>query len=172
MREFVARNMNSWFEKINKRNVLHLVGCLHRCFWSFATPAGRLLSKMQYISVFIALAEKRHVACSDTFSSRNMRRQVHIKPKITVSLASLLCYFYVPSTPGVTPLKIFRVIFLKVSTRAGRVMGGKKKKKKKKKKKSPAMILCVVWRLYPDVSNTLVVPSSSGLSSIGLSSVN
>ena len=31
MGEFVARNMQSWFEKINKRNLLYLVGCLHRC---------------------------------------------------------------------------------------------------------------------------------------------
>ena len=51
-----------------------------------------------------------------------MCRQVHIKPKFTVRVASLPCYFYVPSTPGVTPLQIFRIIFLKVSTRAGRVM--------------------------------------------------
>jgi hypothetical protein len=56
------------------------------------------------------------------FSSRNMHRQVHIKPMFTVRVASLLCYFYVPSTPGVTPLQIFRVIFLKVSMRARRVM--------------------------------------------------
>ena len=30
MGEFVARNMYSWFEKINKRNLLHLVGCWRR----------------------------------------------------------------------------------------------------------------------------------------------
>jgi len=29
--EFVTRNMYNWFKKINKRNLLHLVGCLHRC---------------------------------------------------------------------------------------------------------------------------------------------
>ena len=29
MGEIFARNMQSWFKKINKRNFLHLVGCLH-----------------------------------------------------------------------------------------------------------------------------------------------
>jgi len=31
MGEFVVRNMKSWFKKINKRDLLHLVGCLYRC---------------------------------------------------------------------------------------------------------------------------------------------
>ena len=31
MGEFVARNMLSWFKKINKRNLLHHVGCLRCC---------------------------------------------------------------------------------------------------------------------------------------------
>jgi hypothetical protein len=78
---------------------------------------------VHYISVLYNTGgKKEHVGCSDMFSSRNMRRQVHIKLTFTVRVAHLLCYFYVPSTPGVTPLQIFRVIFLKVSTRAGRVM--------------------------------------------------
>ena len=49
MGEFVARNMYSWFKKINKRNLLHLFGCLHRrhkCFtvnnW-ILTPWCRVL---------------------------------------------------------------------------------------------------------------------------------
>ena len=31
MGEFSAQNMYGWFKKINKQNLLHLVGCLHCC---------------------------------------------------------------------------------------------------------------------------------------------
>jgi hypothetical protein len=31
MGESVARNMQGWFKNINKRNLLYLVGGLHRC---------------------------------------------------------------------------------------------------------------------------------------------
>jgi hypothetical protein len=107
--------------------------------------------------------ERAHVECSVMFWSRNMRREVHIKPKFTVRVASLLCYFYVPSTPGVSPCKYLQLF----SSRSWREQG------KSWSNKSPAMILCVVWREYPpDVSKTLVVLLPSGLSSVGLRPFN
>jgi len=41
MGEFVAHNMYSWFKKINKRNLLHLVGCLRRT----STCFGRIIRR-------------------------------------------------------------------------------------------------------------------------------
>jgi hypothetical protein len=58
---------------------------LSKKLWSLDQEAGRnLVSKLQDISVFIALAEREHIECFITFSSRNMCRarssyQTHVQ---------------------------------------------------------------------------------------------